>query len=478
MVLLPLDTQTGRQFRSHNRQFSFFDIAMVGKSVHYDSLLELLAEGPDEAEKAIIQGARRHKASLVLVDGFGSMRRFLGPEQGVAVADHIYYVALRHAVDLPSMYVELLLADDDDGDLDNGTPHRCAIDTAFSRHGLADPDATGAIGSPEVDDLDVLVPFVPPEAACPALDVAAMRLRWRTGGAELSDPIEMTRDESGFRARIPDLAPGTAVDYQIEVLHPGGATELRPNNPADPLYQLFHGETEPLYCTNFHDPPATDGWASGGYPPGSEDDWMWGQPWGAPGSGDPASGFTGTRVYGNDLGGIDGDGLYAPGQVTFTDMPEIAVPADAEQVRLQYRRWLNVEDGSFDVAAISGNGGLAWQNAASDAGTIDHADREWRFHDVDLTDKVVDGRITVRFEIAADADIQLGGWNLDDVCLVTFRAPVDAAPDAGPEDDPAAVADDGGCGCRAGGDTGWLATLLVLAGQLRRRRRDVSRHRA
>ncbi|MBI4700868.1 MAG: hypothetical protein HY744_06845, partial [Deltaproteobacteria bacterium] len=65
-----------------------------------------------------------------------ALRASLGEEPGVAVADELYYQAIRRAVDIPSMYVEILAADDDDGDLANGTPHVCAINTAFGRHGL------------------------------------------------------------------------------------------------------------------------------------------------------------------------------------------------------------------------------------------------------------------------------------------------------------------------------------------------------
>ncbi|HEU5056018.1 MAG TPA: MYXO-CTERM sorting domain-containing protein, partial [Kofleriaceae bacterium] len=402
----------------------------------------------------------------------------LGDAGGRALADHLYYAALRHAVDIPTTYLEVLLADDDDGDLANGTPHRCDIDTAFARHGLADPDATGSIGSPEVSGLEVFVPVAPPATSCPPLEVAAMRLSWRRRGEEeLGDPIGMTAAGGGFRAAIPGLVPGTAVDYRIEVVRASGDVELRPGNPADPLYQLYAGEVEVLYCTGFRDPPWAEGWTSGVYPPGGQSDWMWGQPWG--GAGDPRDGFSGATVYGTDLGGIYGDGRYAPDQVTYADTPAIDVPPGAQQVRLQYRRWLAVEDASYDVAAISANGGLAWQNAPSSAGNVHHIDREWRFHDVDLTDLVVDGRVSVRFEIAADQDVQLGGWNLDDVCLVTFSAAPPGGGDAGPDVDPSALGDDGGCGCGAGGRPGgaaWLA--LVLVGQLRRRRRRVSGQRA
>ena len=402
----------------------------------------------------------------------------LGAEAGVSLADRLYYQALRHAVDIPSTYLELLLADDDDQDLANGTPHRCAIDTAFGRHGLADPDATGAIGSPEVTGLAVFVPVAPPATACPPLEVVGMTLAWRRRGEpELGEPIAMASAPGGFRADIPGVEPGTAVEYRIEVLRADGERELRPNNPADPLYQLYAGETEPIYCTAFRDPPSADGWASGAYPPGTPSDWMWGQPWGA--AGDPSSGFSGATTWGTDLGGIDGDGRYAPDLITYTDMPELEVPPGAEQVRLQYRRWLAVEDGSYDVAAISVNGGLAWQNAPSSAGTIHHIDREWRFHDLEVTDLLVDGRAAVRFEIASDEDVQLGGWTLDDVCLVTFSAAPVGGADAGPDDEPDLLGDDGGCGCRAGGGPAgpWLPLALIFAGQLRRHRRRMSGQR-
>ena len=403
----------------------------------------------------------------------------LGADDGVALADRLYYQALRHAVDIPSTYLELLLADDDDDDLANGTPHRCAIDTAFGRHGLADPDATGAIGSPEVTGLEVFVPVSPPVTACTPLEVAAVNLSWRRRGeAELGEPIAMTAATGGYRAAISGVEPGTAVEYRIEIVRATGERELRPNNPADPLYQLYAGETEPIYCTGFRDPPSADGWTAGTYPPGSPSDWMWGQPWGA--AGDPTDGFSGATVYGTDLGGIDGDGRYAPELVTYTDMPALEVPPGVDQVRLQYRRWLAVEDATYDVAAISVNGGLAWQNAPSSAGTIHHIDREWRFHDIDVTDLVVDGGAAVRFEIASDQDVQLGGWTLDDVCLVTFTAAPAGDGDAGPGDQPSLIGDDGGCGCRAGGrpTAAWLPVALILAGQLRRRRRRVSGQRA
>ena len=61
----------------------------------------------------------------------------LGADQGNAVTDQLYYQALRRSSSIPTTYAEILAADDDDGDLGNGTPHVCAINRAFLKHGLA-----------------------------------------------------------------------------------------------------------------------------------------------------------------------------------------------------------------------------------------------------------------------------------------------------------------------------------------------------
>src|SRR5689334_9890469 len=68
-------SETHQKLISHNRQFPFFDPGLLGVKVHYGSLLDLLAEGPEKAEAAILESARRQSATLVLLDGFGSMRR-------------------------------------------------------------------------------------------------------------------------------------------------------------------------------------------------------------------------------------------------------------------------------------------------------------------------------------------------------------------------------------------------------------------
>src|SRR6185436_10357859 len=51
-------------------------------------------------------------------------------------------------------YLNLVAADDDDGDLSNGTPHMKGIFTAFDRHGIAcatpSPAAFGCVAGPTI----------------------------------------------------------------------------------------------------------------------------------------------------------------------------------------------------------------------------------------------------------------------------------------------------------------------------------------
>src|ERR1700704_1412095 len=69
------------------------------------------------------------------------------PDTGVALTQKLYVGALRRSTSIPTSLIEVLAADDDDGDLSNGTPHECAIRDAYGRHGLR--TATGTVAAPD-----------------------------------------------------------------------------------------------------------------------------------------------------------------------------------------------------------------------------------------------------------------------------------------------------------------------------------------
>jgi hypothetical protein len=411
----------------------------------------------------------------------------LGPE-GIAIADTLYYQSLRRASDIPTTYVEMLVADDDDGDLENGTPHVCAITDAFVRHNLA--GAMNAAGLTLAHDgLSVLPPgdqpypvYVRgsvrwPECTGAALGDVNLVLR-RRDASESAETIALQAEGDDYVGEIPGKIQGSAWAYRIEVDNVAGIVSL-PDNAADDEYRFFVGETTELYCTDFETEP-TD-WVTGDVKTGSGD-FAWGTPMGQ--SGDPTAAFSGDSVMGNDLGGSEAlDGAYRPKKQPFLDGPPIELD-DHTHVRLQFRRWLTVEDGYFDQASIHVNGSSIWTNEGTDeSGALNHRDREWRFEDIDLSAAVSgDDTAQIRFDLTSDSYTQLGGWNIDDVCLMAWQpAPLPEVPKSESPDEDApdalgpALSPGGGCGCRtmpAGGHVGSVGVAIAAMLIALRRRGD------
>lgn len=365
-----------------------------------------------------------HITGLIFAGALWDLRKSLiaieGEDQGAAHADQLWYSVLRRASDIPSTYTEVLVADDDDGDLANGTPNFCRITDAFARHGLADRSDVGPVfGSPSVEGHEIRLAL--PTSQCGDTTVASARVIWRVRGATESSETPMVVDAGTLVATIPPQAPGTVVEYQIGLTFASGEPITLPRNVAAPWYELFIGAVTPLYCANFEADAA--GWThrlKAGQAREGADDWQWGSPSQTPGSGDPSSAHSGLKVYGNDLGGGNFNGKYQPGKTNALRSPSVPV-GEHTQLRLQYRRWLTVEDGRYDRATIWANDVAMWQNAmGTDQAQLDHVDREWIFQDIDLSAAVRDGQVSVEFELASDEGVELGGWTVDDVCIVAF----------------------------------------------------------
>jgi MYXO-CTERM domain-containing protein len=355
-----------------------------------------------------------------------------GEEKGVATTDQLYYQSIRRASDIPTMYVETIAANDDDGDLENGTPDICEINAAYGAHGLR-PIAAEApdfgVVPPSLSGYKVTLAIEGLYPQCEADKVDGATLTWKLRkdqGAGTSAP--MTATDNLFEGLIPTQPEGEVVEYKVTVQRPNGPPLSYPDNLADPLYQFFVGEVVQLYFTDFEKDPKNEGWTHGlskGKAGDGADDWQWGISSGAAGSGDPVGAYSGKKVFGNDLGNGKFNGIYQPDKTNFALSPVVQV-GDHKHVHLQYRRWLNVEDGNFDHASIYANGTLVWRNFDSmmgDDSHTQHQDKEWRFHDVDLSAHVKDGAVQVKFEIESDPGLELGGWTLDDVAIVAWDAP-------------------------------------------------------
>ncbi len=414
-----------------------------------------------------------------------------GDTEGIARADAIYYGIIQRAADIPSAYVEALVEDDDDGDLANGTPNLCLIQGEFLRHGLVPMDHT-----PIRDGDTITIPNeVTGQPACPLPIVTGGTITWQVRGQPGSGgTVALVAAGTNVAGTIPAQPDGLVVEYAVALDTADGGTAVYPENAADPMYEYFTGPVTPIRCWDFEAAP-TDWTHAAEY---GLDEWQWGPPHGTSASTDPPAAFGGDHVFGIDLGQAtsDNDGSYQDRTKQRATTPIIDTTGFVG-VHLQYRRWLGAEDGQFDHATIVADDEIVWRNRDSMQGqnsSTHHRDREWRFHDVDLTAQAADGHVQVAFDLQSDAALQLGGWTLDDVCVVGFipRAPVCGDHVVtGPEacDDGNTATDDGcsatctievvepvdpppdtGC-CSSSARPGSAAIGFAIAAMLRRRRR-------
>ncbi|MFO7607569.1 MAG: FlgD immunoglobulin-like domain containing protein [Candidatus Krumholzibacteriia bacterium] len=142
--------------------------------------------------------------------------------------------------------------------------------------------------------------------------------------------------------------------------------------------------------------------------------WAFGVPTGgggAYGEPDPTSGYTGANVYGYNLGGD------YPNNMPERHLTSTAIDCtNLGAVSVKFRRWLNVEQPSYDHAYFRvSSDGTTWTTVWSNGGEI--TDTAWIPVEFDIS-AVADGQPTVylRWTMGTtDGSWTYSGWNVDDV---------------------------------------------------------------
>ncbi|MEO6774203.1 MAG: hypothetical protein ABI467_14485 [Kofleriaceae bacterium] len=379
---------------------------------------------PDKEWRWPVDIGEIHHTGMIIGGAYWDLRKALIAELGQAAGEaltlKLYVGALRRSVDIPTSLLATLAADDDDGDLTNGTPHECEIRAAYGLHGLR--TVTGSVDAPGQIDGDVASVLLQItvgglSSRCPSDALGSTVVNWSAiiGGDPKSGQIAASSAAPDqYSAELP-LAPYDDTRFQVQVGFTDGSVFTLPDNLADSYYQVYTGHVIPLYCTDFEvDDPFATGWV--GTTTGSASEvstWTWGTP--TSGLNNPHAAFSGSHVLAQDL-----DGDYASSTKSTLRMPPVDVGTYTD-VRLQYRRWLTVEDSHFDQATVTANGKQVWINSTAnmgDSSSTQHLDKEWRFQDISLTPFFFGHQLEVQFELDSDQGLEFGGWTLDDVCIV------------------------------------------------------------
>ena len=427
-----------------------------------------------------------HQTGLIIAGALWDLRGALiedhGEDDGVAIADHIFWQVASRASSVDTTYIEALLADDDNGNIEDGTPNQCAIDEAFNLHGLG-PGATGEgpanfyLDHPAATEQvaawdDVVLSF---EAGlsnpdCAEGNLSHVVLHYSEDSSidpdDWSSEILDATSAGAFEGRLPGGAGGYALHYRAEAIDEAGdiVAVLPVGSRTDPYFTTWVGPRDILWQSDFEtdDGGFTHALISGPDNEGA-DDWGWGAPGGR--SGDPVVAASGDLIWGNDITPADNwNGAYQPGVHNVLRSGALET-GSAQDVHLQFRRWLGVEDGYFDKAWVTVNGTPIWSQYSSandDNANAHHEDFRWAFRSYDISDLIgEDGLVEIEWHLESDGGLELGGWNIDDVALITPGDPGEAPP--GFDDDDIGLSGSGqGCSCSAGAESGPRATGAVF----------------
>lgn len=322
-----------------------------------------------------------------------------------------------------------LALDDNDGNISNGTPNYPYIDGGFMDQGFPGygltfvdvqnvttfsntPYETG----PFTVTADLTAPMNPP--------VSAANLIWRVNNGGWSVTPMSFVSGTTYTADIPTVPNPSNVQYYVQGEDSFGNPGSFPTNAPVGLLGFLVGVEQIYYFEDFENGVA--GWTHGAS--AGVDDWRISSAVGSPNgsygkAGDPTSAYSGTNIWGTDLGAGTQDGEYEDDTSSWLHSPSLDL-SSAAGAKLTFQRWLKVEKGTYDQARVSVNGTLFWEN---ESGT-DHTDTAWHEMEFDIS-SVADGNSNVELQWTLDTDysVTYGGWNIDDVQVSATVATVYAA---------------------------------------------------
>ncbi len=377
-----------------------------------------------------------HEDGLILGgaiwDLLGILKRDLGDEEGWRLTSQLYADAVPAGFTITEAFDDFVVADDDDGDLSNGTPHYCQLLEAFTPHGIGPTGSTSLVAlshEPLANQVDsegeyaVTVTADDVTGECFDVSFDSGRLWYSVNEGETWEYAGLSAGDGVLEGAIPAQEAGSVVLYYIDVVTDDGGDATVPSGGDINPFSFAVGEQVELYFEDFE---ADDGGYTHELLEGQEtegaDDWMWGTPLGM--GGDPDFAYSGDHIWGNDLGGGNYNGQYQNEKLNQLSSGSISV-APYNELLVQFQRWLQVEDGYYDQANVLVDGAVAWTNHATtqNLGDEHHEDEQWALASVMADDPDLDGAIQIAWQIDSDQGLYFAGWNLDDVAVYAPPTP-------------------------------------------------------
>jgi hypothetical protein len=320
----------------------------------------------------------------------------------------------------PSITIDFLTLDDDDGDLDNGTPHYNEICTGFTAHGLTCPSADGLLfeypsGLPEV--------VVPNTAAFVFVNIIGIggqpapgsgQISYRIDGGSFTTVPMVQLQLNQYQTLLPPAPCGSIIEYYFRaqtslgeiftdpVESPGGAF-VSPSALQLTTIAEYDFETDPSWTVT-NDPGLGNG------------AWELGSPIGGGNNGDPVTDYDGSGqcwLTDNAIGDSDVDG---GGTNLTTESFDLSF---RQGPLLSYARWFSNHTGGIPndvmVVELSDDEGQSWVELETAGPSGEEANGGW----VEVHYRVAD-------TITLSADTQVRFRAADTILDTVVEAGIDA----------------------------------------------------
>ncbi|MCC6406483.1 MAG: hypothetical protein IT453_04920 [Planctomycetes bacterium] len=317
-----------------------------------------------------------------------------------------------------------LTLDDDDANINNGTPNYAHIDGGFTDQGFPGfqiqfvtitnvtqiPSSTNP--GPFIVNADATALINPP--------VGTVELHYRVNGGAFSSMQMSHVIGNTYQGQIPAQACPSSVEYYVKGFDANLQSGTYPAGAPNSVLKFFVGQEVGVVSYDFE---ANNGSWTSGATAGTNDF----QYSGTVGvnitngeSGDPTTpAVSGTKVWGNDLGVGNWNGAYSDNLADWLRSPTFNCSGKTG-VHLRFNRWLGVESGQYDQARVKVNGTTVWTNPQ----LSDLIDSSWVPVDLDIS-AIADNNASVQieFSMTSDVGVTFGGWTIDDVQVVSLSCP-------------------------------------------------------
>lgn len=342
----------------------------------------------------------------------------LGQAAGVAAAENDFLGTLPiNPSNITNSVTQVFILDDDDGNLNNGTPNYTDLAAAAIMKGFT-PPAVLAINITHVPHPDTYNQSLAYAIYADLALLAGHTLTSATvdysvdGGPVQSVPMTQVSG-SLYLANIPPVAGPKLISYSISATDNAAFTVTAPAS-ADDKFRFAVGRKTQLLFSNFES-------GASGFTHTlvtKADDWELGHPQlNGTNNYDPLTAYSGNNCWGNDLQLTGGNGTYSTNVENYLETPSLDASGHTG-IHVRFRRWLTVQDGDFDQAKVFINNSQVYTNTTA-GDTIDTA---WTMQD--YTSPAADNAASfkVQWRLKSNGSTSRGGWNVDDVEVYALEA--------------------------------------------------------